>query len=84
MVEQRIKCGEIELGVIAKRIHALNAAQAELNKAAELGNETFSLFCAARSLPQTAQFVKIEDGAVVVSIPSGDTTPAATAEPGAA
>lgn len=79
MREQRITVGDIERGVLGKRIAEINAAQAELQRVSETANETFSLFCAIRSLPQTTQFVKIEGDQIVVSIP--DTTPAATEAP---
>ena len=69
MTEQRIEVGDIERGVLTKRITAINAAQAELQRASEMGNETFSLFCAVRGLPQDTNFVKIDGTAVVVTVP---------------
>ena len=70
MNEKKIECGEVERGVIAKRINAINAAQGALKVASELGNETFALFCGARGYPADTQFVRIEGTAVIVNVPA--------------
>ena len=74
--EQRIKVGEIERNVIAKRVQAINAAQAELQRVSNDGNETFALFCAARGLPAATDFVKIEGEEIVVKVPDETDSPA--------